>query len=194
MNASWAKTLFTNVADHTTLSSFTADASLWGGTNQQPLLEAFYFDGPQGRGKAVKLKAKGVLSCTGTPTYTFTLRLGTTAGSAYLSGTTVGVTAAITCQSGITNQQWELEWELVCRTPGIGTNNCTVAGAGWVRSPGGFAAPYAYALQPSTPPTATWTATIDSGLTQYLNLSVACSASSASNSITCKEIIFQGLN
>jgi len=195
MVVSWPRVLFTNVADHTTLSSFTSEASLLGGTNLQPLLEAFYFD-PQnhGRGKAVRLVAKGLLSCTGTPTYLFTVRLGTTAGSSYLAGTVVGVTAALTCQSGISNKQWELDLLLVCRTPGIGTNNCTLAGAGWLTCPGGLASPFQYPVQPSTPDTATWTATVDGGLAQYFNLTAACSASSASNAIVCKEIMLLGLN
>lgn len=186
--------LFANRADFTPLASFTSEASLLAGTNQQPVIPALFFNDNKGFGRSISFMARGVLGSTSTPTYTFQARLGTTAGSAYLGGTSVGVSAAITTASGVTNKWWELRLDLTCYTPGIGTNNTTLSGAGYVRSPGGFASPFGYAIEPTTPDTATWTATIDSALTQYFNLSVTCSASSASNTITCKQLWVHGWN
>lgn len=182
MQSVWTRPLFQSIADHTAVASTASEASLLAGTNQQPVLPALFWDGPQSRGRRVNIRAKGIFSTTGTPTLTFQLRLGTTAGSSYLSGTSVGVSSAITTINNSTNEWWMLEVDLVCRTPGLGTTNLTIAGSGSVRSPIGFASTYEYPI----PDSATWTYTIDGSLTYYFNLSCTWSASSASNTITCK--------
>ncbi len=189
----WREVLFKNRADFTALGTFTAEASLLGGTNQQPVIPALYFD-IAGPGRIVSLLCRGVLSTTSTPTLIFQVRLGATSGSTYLSGTSVGVSPTITCASAVSTQMWELRLDLICNTPGIGSTNCTLSGAGYVMSPGGFAAPYIYALAPTTPPTATWTSTIDDSVTQYVNVSVTCGTSSSSNTVTCKQCILYGEN
>jgi hypothetical protein len=194
----WTECFFTNVADHTAVASSAVEASLLAGTNMQPTIPALFFSqgggAAQGRGRKIGLYAKGVLGTTGTPTIIFQWRLSSTAGSATLSGASVGVSAAITTGSGVTNKQWECWVELICRTPGLGTNNTTLAGCGWVKSPTGFASPFLYPLQITTPDTATWTATIDGSLTQFVNLSCTWSASSASNTCQCKELTALGFN
>ncbi len=83
---------------------------------------------------------------------------------------------------------------MTCRTVGTGTGNSTLSGAGYVQSPGGFASPFVYPLEPTTPDTATWTQTFDNSLTYFINLSVTWSASSASNTITCKALRMYGWN
>lgn len=190
----WAETMWNNAADFTAVASTASEASIISGLNDQPVIPALFFHNKLGKYRTVAILARGVLSTTGTPTATFQVRLGTTSGASFLSGTSVGVSAAITTSSGVTNKWWELRLDLTCNTPGIGTGNCTLSGSGYVTSPGGFAAPYTYALEPSTPDTATWTATIDGSLTQYVNLSMTWSASSASNTITCKYLRMMGLN
>jgi len=182
------ETFFINEADHTALSNSTSEGSLLAGTNRQPIVPANYFlqQGSQFRG--LSLLARGVLSTTSTPTIIFQVRLGETAGHTFLSGASIGVTAAITTASGVTNQWWELRLDLVCTVRGVGTGNATLAGSGYVMSPGGFASPFVYPLLPTTPPTATWTQTFNAAVTQYLNLSATWSAASASNTITCKQL------
>ena len=189
MLASWSELLWANRADGTAVDTTASEASLLTGLNQQPVLPAFFFDGPQKIGKTISIKAGGVFSNTGTPTLIFQARLGTTAGASYLSGGSVGVTAAITTANGVTNKWWELDLDLTLRTPGIGTGNSTLSGAGKVSSPSGFASPFVYPIEITTPDTATWTQTFDAGLTQYFNLSVTWSASSASNTITLKKLL-----
>lgn len=183
----WASMYYANRADFTALSSFTSEASLLQGQNQQPYIPAGFFDGPRGFGRTLTFQASGVFSTTGTPTYTFQTRLSTTVGATTLSGSSIGVSAAITTGSGVTDKMWTLELNLTCNTPGQGTGNTTLNAFGWVRS-GGFAAPYEYPLEVTTPDTATWTQTLDATLTYYFNLSVTCSASSASNAIRCKSL------
>jgi hypothetical protein len=182
----YADCFFTNTADFTGLSSFTAESSLLGGRNQQPTLWANFLGNPLAAGKSLAFRASGIVACTGTPTYTFQARLGTVQGSSDLTGTSIGVSAAITMQSGVTNRMWDLWLDVINSTPGQGTGNCTVTCRGVVESFDGFASPNRYPMLPTTPPTATWTATVNGAATLYFNLSVSCSASNASNAITCK--------
>lgn len=180
----WVRSLWSNTADHTALSSFTSEASLLAGTNNVPAFPALFFDGKDKSGLWFELECGGVLSCTGTPTYTFGARIGPLAT---VSDPAVGVSAAITCQSGITNKWWRLYLRAILRTPAQGSTNSVFSVDGFVMSPGGFAAPYIYPLEPTTPDTATWTVSALSSLVQnYLTVSVACSASSGSNTITLK--------
>lgn len=190
----WSECLFSNRADYNAFASSAAEGSLLAGVNQQPVIPALYFDGTKGFGRSISLLARGVLGTTGTPTVVFQVRLGTTAGSSTLTGSSVGVSAAITTASAVSNKWWELRLDLVCNTPGIGSGNCTLSGSGYVTSPGGFASPFTYPLEPTTPDTATWTQTIDASQTQYLNLSVTWGASSPSNTITCKKLQLIGWN
>lgn len=131
-----------------------------------------------------------MFSNTGTPTLVFTLRMGTTDGAAFVSGTAIATSAAITGQSGVTNKHWQMEGVFMCNTPGRGTGNATLSGYCEVWSFAGFASPFRY----PAPDSATWTATFDAGLTTYLNLTATWSAMSASNTITCKQCVVELLN
>lgn len=182
------ETFFCNEGDHTALASSAAEGSLLAGTNKQPVIPAAHFLFQGGAFRGITLEASGVFSNTATPTLIFQVRLGETAGSSYLSGTSVGVSTAITTTSGVTNVYWYLRLDLICTVRGIGTGNTTLSGAGYVMSPAGFASPFIYPLEPTTPNTATWTSTINGAVTQYVNLSATWSASSSSNTITCKQL------
>jgi hypothetical protein len=188
LTQSYSELFFANAADYTAFNTSSSEGSLLAGVNKQPIIPALFLAGNQAVGKTFRFEASGVLGTTSTPTIIFQCRLGTTLGSSYLSGTSVGVTAAITTASGVSNKWWYLCLDLACYTPGIGSTNCTLSGAGYVMCPGGFASPFFYPLEPTTPDTATWTAAIDGSVTQYFNLSVTWSASSSSNTITCKNL------
>lgn len=180
----WIRELWTNTADHTALASFTSEASLLAGTNNIPVFGALFFDGKDKTGLWFELEATGIVSCTGTPTYTFGVRMGPLGT---VSDPAIGVSAAITMQSGVTTKWWKMYLRAILRSPAQGATNSSISVDGYVMSPGGFAAPYIYPLEPTTPDTATWTASAFSSLVQnYLQVSVACSASSASNTITLK--------
>ncbi len=193
MLKSWVELLFANRSDFTAVASSNAEASLLGGNNLQPAL-AFPFYDSQSFGKTIRIRGKGVFSTTGTPTMIFQFRLSPTVGSGTLSGASVGVSAAITTQSSVTNKYFEFSLDLVCNTPGFGSTNTTLSGGGKVESPGGFASPFVYALEPTTPDTGTWTSTVDGSLTQYLNVSLTWSASSSSNTCTLKQLTVERLN
>lgn len=139
------------------------------------------------KGVSFRILARGVFSVTGTPTLTFRLRLGTTAGTSTLTGTVIGITNAITTASGVSNKFWQLEADFTAEAVGVGSNNLTLAGGGLILSPTGFASPLIYPVEPSAPDTGTWTvASFNAAETYYLNFSVQWSAASASNTITCK--------
>jgi hypothetical protein len=183
----WSQLLFAN-------TSTASEASLLAGVNLQPAIPALYFDTAKGVGRTFRITADGIFSNTGTPTMTFQARMGTTSGSATLSGASIGVSAAITTTSGVTNVFWRWVMEFTLRTPGTGTGNATIAGSGLIISPAGFASPFAYPTEPTTPNTATWTQTFDGSLTQYLNLSLTWSASSASNTCQLKKLLMESLD
>jgi hypothetical protein len=191
----WEELMFVNSADYTAFNTSSSEGSLLaGGNNEQPVLPALFFFNKQGRQRTIRLTASGVIGSTSTPTVTFQLRLGTTSGSSYLSGASIGVTAAITMASGVSNKFWFLQTIYTLYTPGIGSGNATLSGAGFVMSPGGFASPFIYPLEITTPDTATWTQTFDNSVTQYVNLSATFSASSSSNTATVKSLLLEGMN
>jgi hypothetical protein len=186
--ATWSEIFWANPADATAIASFTSEKSLLTGLVDQPSLPALFWQGPKAASRVVRLIARGVLSSSAIPTYTFQWRLNTTAGVTNLAGASVGVSIAITTQSGVTNSLWESTLDILCKTPGIGTGNATLTCAGTVSSWTGFAAPYTYELEPTTPPTATWTQTVDGSLQEFINLSVTSSASNASNTLQLKQL------
>lgn len=194
LTGTWSELIFGNRADYTANASTSTETSLLVGVNQQPVLPALFFNDLRGFGRTVSLWGGGVVGSTGTPTNTFQLRLGTSSGASSLAGTSVGVSAAITMASSVTNKYWMFRLDLTCYTPGIGSGNTTLSGAGFITSPGGFASPFTYALEPTTPDTATWTITIDNSVTQYFNVSNTWSASSASNTMQLKQLFLAGHN
>lgn len=173
---------FFETADFTQLASFTAEASLLAGQNRQPVIPRHYFDR---QGAALLIEAAGIFSTTGTPTFLWTNHLGATIGASDLTGTAVGVSAALTTGSGVSNQHWYMRLFLQCRTPGQGTNNTTLNCHGWISS-AGLALLGQNPLSPGGGASATWTATVDNSVELYPNLSATCSANSASNTIRCK--------
>lgn len=179
---------YCNEADFSAFNTSASEGSLLSGANRQPTIPAGFFVNYGAAYKFFTIEAQGIFGTTSTPTLTFQVRMGTTQGASTLTGSSIGVSAAITTASGVSNKYWYLWLRLVCTVRGQGTGNATLAGAGYVMSPSGFASPFFYPLEMTTPDTATWTQTFDAALTQYVNLSATWSASSASNTITCKQL------
>lgn len=183
--------IYRNTASGTAKASFTSEVQIndTAGMGAQALLPGGFFR-PGEIGQGFRVRAAGILSSTGTPTYTFTLRLGA-AGST--SAAIVLGSAALTTQSGISNKGWIFEGDVILRTNAASGANSTAQGIGMLSSPAGLASPFAYELwagasQPGT------VATVDTNITNYFNFNVACSASSASNTITLLELAILGLN
>ena len=161
---------------------------------QAYLPSGFWGPGPNQEGKAVHITARGILSSTATPTYTFSLRLG---GIASITGPIVLGSAALITTTTVTNAPWELEGDIVLTNVGVAAAAATVRGIGRIICPGLAAvAPPAGIYQPlwggaASPGTV---ATVDLTATNYINFNVACSASNAANTITLQQLLVFGLN
>lgn len=125
-------------------------------------------------GAVYRITAFGVAGCTATPTLTVRNRLGG------LGGTT-NATIAITGSSGVTNKVWKIEFYLTCLTTGAsgtwGGNLTVEEGLSVVGS------------NPSTCVTrmdGSGTAVYDTTAAKDMAITVQWSASSASNTITCR--------
>lgn len=176
---------YQNTADATALASFTTEASLLGGlVAGPPIIPAEFFDRANGIGRSLRICARGILSSTATPTYTLTIRFGTSA-----AGILLGTTAAMTTGSGVTNRVWQLEADLICRAVGSGTS-ATMQTGGIVQS-GGLASPFAFPIPNDS---TTWHIGFDSTVANSIWLGAACSANSASNTIQLRQILVFGLN
>jgi hypothetical protein len=147
-------------ADGLTLASFTTSAPVF----PTLVLPANYLK----TGRIINVKARGIWAATATPTYTFRLQF--TVGTAV----TIVTSAAITV-SAITNQAWEIDVDVQCRSEGT---TGTVEGMGDLNLGGVTGTQYL----PATG-SAPATATVDTTIAQTLGLEIACSASSASNTV-----------
>lgn len=185
--------IYSSTASGTAKNTFTTEVQIndtAGMGVQAHLPPDFWLPNNTAAGKGIRIVARGVLSTTGTPTYTFTIRSGA-AGStstAILLGS-----AALTTGSGVTNAAWELNGDIVLKTVGAAGTNSTVVGTGSVIG-GGLASPFWYGLGAGASLTAPTATTVDTSITNYINFNVACSASSASNSITLTHLLVFGLN
>lgn len=184
----WLEPLWTNGADGPQVVSAAAETALLSSTSGQPWFYPGFWGNPTAKGKVVEIRAAGVLqTTTGPPTYTFFVRLGSTQN--VISGTIIAQSAGIvTVASQGAGTYWDLECTILCNTPGIGTGAATLTSWGKVSSPNGFASPFSYSMEVSTPPNATWTTTLDGSLSQYLMLSMNPGTSSASNNATLKTL------
>lgn len=187
--------IYASTAAGTAKNTFTAEVLIndTAGMGPQAFLPADFFGMGGGRamaiGNAVRVVARGIFSTTATPTYTFTLRGG--AAGATTGAIALG-SAALTTGSGVTNQMFEFEGDIVLEAFGAAGANTTIRGDGLIAS-GGLASPFSYpvwggAASPGT------VATFDTSIKNFLNFNVACSASSASNTITLHQILLFGLN
>lgn len=184
--------IYMNTSPGTAKNTFTTEVQIndtAGMGVQAHLPPDFWLPNQTSLGKAIRVVARGILSSTATPTYTFTLRLGA-AGS-----TTAAIvlgSAALTTGSTVTNQVWEFEGDIILKAIGAAGANSTVQGQGLLTSPG-LASPFVYALWAGAASPGT-VATVDTSITNFFNFNVACSASSASNTITLQQLVVIGLN
>lgn len=135
-----------------------------------------------GDASALKLRAYGQVGSTATPTFTFTIRLLTTSTWS-AGGIILGTTAALTTGSGVTLAPYQIDVDIMMRTPAIG-GAATVITMGTVSSQTGFPAQGTFPAAGASPALSTF----DIGQQYYLFISAACSASSASNLINLQAL------
>lgn len=185
--------VYANTTAGTAKASFTSEVQINDTTGmgvQCHLPPDFFQPTPTSTGKGLRIVARGILSSTGTPTYTFTIRSGS-AGST--SAAILLGSAALTTGSGVTNQPWELQGDVFLVSQGAAGANSTLRGMGTIVSPG-LASPYIYGVGAGASLTTPTVATFSADITNYINFNVTCSASSSSNSITLQQLIVYGLN
>lgn len=186
------ETLYASTAAGATLSSFTTEAQLNTTASMgvlPHLLPDFWLPNQNQLGRGIRIEATGVLGCTGTPTMTFTVR-GGAAGNITTAPLLAG-TAAITLASGLTAVAWKLSIDLVLSVLGAAGANSTLRGEGTVMIGGATAAIWPIWGGGASPGTI---ATVDTSIANYINVNVACSANSASNTVTLNQLMIFGLN
>lgn len=187
-----AELLYANTTAGTAKASFTSEVQINDTTGmgvQCHLAPDFFLPNPTAVGKGIRIVARGILSSTGTPTYTFTIRSGTAGNTtaAILLGS-----AALTTGSGVSNQPFELQGDVFLVSQGAAGANSTVRGTGMLMCPGLATTIAGLGANASlTTPTAT---TFDCSITNFINFNVTCSASSSSNTITLQSLQVYGLN
>lgn len=180
--------LAANTAVGSAQSTFTA-AQYIGAPTGAGYLPANFFLPNLGVGKSLLVKAFGVLSTTGTPTFQIGVSLNTTQGTYNGSGV-LAVTAATTMGSGVTNVPWELEVLATCTATG---------GSGVLLSDGIFKV-YSSGTSLVSARCSSSTANPNTGLTvstesaYYAELFGAWGTSSASNTVTVYNVGVIGLN
>lgn len=183
--------LYANTAVGIAKASFTSEVTINDTATmgvQAHLPPDFWLPNENQRGRGLRIVARGILSSTGTPTYTFTIRTGTAANT---SAAIILGSAALTTGTGVTNQFFEIEGDVVLTAMGAAGANSTVRGIGHIICPGlatTIAPLYGGAASPGT------VATLDTSITNYINFNVTCSSSSASNTITLQQLLVFGLN
>lgn len=150
--------------DGNTLASFTTAADIFPAIT----LDAGYFVSR----RLTHIRARGIWAATATPTYTFSVKV----------GAVVAVTSAAITVSAITNQAWEIDVQLQTRADG---STGTLLGMGDLNMGGVTGVNYLPAT--GTAPTAS--SALDFSTALALSIQIACSASSASN--TVKGIILE---
>jgi hypothetical protein len=146
----------------------------------------FWRNNDDGTGRTIEVIARGVLSSTATPTYTFTCRLGVL--DSITSVIALG-TAALTTISGAASNIWEFNGHFYLRTMGTTAATATGQGEGIFSSSG-----TANKLDPiwGGGASAGTFATLDTTIPNYFNFNVACSASSGSNTLTLQQLSIYG--
>lgn len=147
-------------------------------------------------GRGIKIVARGTLASTATPTYTVTIRGGAAANAS--AAPVLAGTGAVATISGATTSAWELEVDCILKTmAGTGTNS-TIFSVGRLDSNGlsgtantSVAGGLTTAGTLVAPGTIT---TLDTSVANYINVTVACSASNAANVFALQSLMVYGLN
>ena len=184
-----AEALYTYANASTNLATFTAEDNLLK-TYPPVIIPGGFFPNVGATGKSLRIKASGQLGTTGSPTFTWSLRLLTsTTWSA--GGILLGSTAALTAGTTQTLAPWFLDVDVTLRTLGIGATS-TVVTMGEVRGPLALATPNSGTIPANN--TSPAVATLDNSQTYFLFLSAACGTSNAANLINTQMLKVYGDN
>ena len=173
----------------TQLNTFTTEANLQA-TYPEVIIPINLFANLGSRSQSLHVKATMRLGTTGSPTFTWSLRLLTTSAWS-AGGVLLGSTAALTAGATVTLAPCFLDASIGLKSLGVGATS-TLRTSGEVRGPLALASPFSGSIPASN--TSLDVATFDNGLQYYLFLSVACSASNALNLIQLESLKVYGDN
>lgn len=189
--------IYASTASGTAKASFTTEVAIndTAGMGVQCHLPADFWqpNKPQALGRGIRIFARGLVSSTATPSYTWTVRGG---AAAAVTGAILSGSAALATASGITNAPWWFDsGDIILEAIGAAGANSTIRSVGTLLTDGYSAATttrvYALYGGAATPGTV---ATFDTSITNYINFNITCTASSASNTITLQQLLVYGLN
>ena len=186
--------LYSSTSVGATLASFTSEAQLNTTATMgvcAHLPPDFWLPNNTQVGRGIKVVARGIVSSTSSPTYTWRIRSGAYGAGGFATAILAG-TAALTGANN-TNQIWELEADIIMTDiNGAGTTS-VIQGVGKIISPG--LSPVVGAVYGGgSSPGIISSPLVDTSITNYINVSAACSSSSASNTITLQQLLVFGLN
>ena len=172
----WSETLSWATADGTAIASTTDETVIF----PNVVIPANFLQD----GRALRIRAFGKLSTTGTPTITFAIRWGGVAG------TLLATTEAITMGSGVTNVNWSIEAILQVRSNGA-SGSVLVMGDCHVHTSSTAVSQNVFGVSGYDAPAAV---TVDLTADTALSLTADWSASSASNTLTGMIYTIEALN
>lgn len=188
--------IYASTSAGTAKTTFTTEVAINDTTGmgaQVHLPPDFWLPNRTSQGRGIRIFARGLVSSTATPTYTFTVR-GGAAGA--ITGAILSGSAALTTATTITNAPWWFDsGDIILESIGTTAATSVIRSVGTLLTDGYSAATttrvFALYGGGATPGT---DSTFNTTITNYINFNVACSASSASNSITLQQLVVYGLN
>lgn len=185
--------LYASTAAGATLSSWTTETLLNSTATmgvQASIPPNFWLQNNNQAGRGFRVTARGILSTTSSgPAYTFNLRGGATNNTSttpILAGT-----AANTIAANLTNVVWEFTTDIIMQTMGAAGANSTVRSVGTLTIGGLAASAWPIWGGGASPGTV---ATVDTSITNYLNLTATSNGANASNAVTLSQLLVFGLN
>lgn len=173
----WEELLWTEVADGTAVANTTTETILF----PDKTIPGNYMSD----GRLLRLRAFGKLSVTGTPTITFRVRWGGVAG------TLLATTEALTCGSGVTTVNWELEIYVQVRSNGS-AGSMLVFGSASLHTSATAVLANTFSVSGYDAPAAV--GSLDLTTDKALSVTAQWSAASASNTITGMMYTGEALN
>ena len=184
--------LSANTAVGSTFNTFTSAQYIGPSSTAAAYLPANFYLPSYGVGKALLVKAFGILGTTSTPNLTVGLSANTTQGTYNGSGV-LATTAAVAQSSGVTNVPWELDVIITCVSTGYAGTfladgmfkvyNAITSATAW--------GAYRCSSSTANPNTAV---TLSTETAYYMELFATWGSSSASNLIQCYNIAVLGIN
>jgi hypothetical protein len=189
----WVETLYTSTGVGTAKNTFAVESQIndvAGMGVQARIPKDFWLPNNAQIGRGIRIKAAGIVSSTGTPTYTLTCRLGAQGNT-----TTAAIlqTPAMTTVSGAANGFWEFEGDFILTAIGGVGANSSGRGIGHVLS---GASAFATSIYPlfgggASPGSIS---NLDTSVDNFVNFNANCSTSNVANQIQLLKLLVKGLN